>query len=154
MQHVVRILLAAAVVVAAGCGGRDEAESGTAAGAAPAGSTAAAPSNEFKVANVMIGKRIGANNLITEPTFQFAPPDTIYVSVGTTGKSDSTAITAVWHFQTGQTVDSSTQAISPDGPENTEFHVSRPKGWPMGTYNVIIYADGDSVDGKTFAVKK
>lgn len=154
MQHVARILLAAAVVVAAGCGGRDEAESGTAEGAAPAGSTAAAPSNEFRVANVMIGKRIGANNLITEPTFQFAPADTIYVSVGTTGKSDSTAISAVWHFQTGQTVDSSIQAISPDGPENTEFHVSRPKGWPMGTYNVIIYADGDSVDGKTFAIKK
>ncbi len=155
MQHVARIMLAAAVVVAAGCGGRDDAESG-AAGAGSAGGTAttAAAPEEFKVANVMIGKRIGANNLITEPTFQFVPTDTIYVSIGTTGKSDSATISAVWHFQTGQTVDSSMQAISPDGPENTEFHVSRPKGWPMGTYNVIIYADGDSVDGKTFAVKK
>ena len=63
-------------------------------------------------------------------------------------------ITAKWRFQTGQVVDSSTQTIRPSGPENTEFHISNPKGWPVGTYNVTIYADGDSVDSKNFAVKK
>lgn len=156
MTHVARALTAVALLAAVACKGRDNppaagAESGTTA-------TAAAPdtatSTEFKVASVMIGKRIGANKMVTEPTFQFAPRDTVYASVSTQGARPSAELTAVWRFQTGQTVDSSSQTINPQGDENTEFHVSNPKGWPAGTYNVTIYADGDSVDSKNFAVKK
>jgi hypothetical protein len=103
---------------------------------------------------VMIGKRIGENKLIIEPTFQFAPKDTVYTSVSTTGTPDRADLTAIWRFQTGQRVDSTTQSISPTGDENTEFHVVNPKGWPVGTYSVTIYANGDSVDSKAFVVKK
>jgi hypothetical protein len=156
MQHVARILLAATVAATA-CSGRDTArpgtETGSAEGAPPAAVAPAAPEG-FKIANVMIGKRIGDKNMITEPTFQFAPADTVYVSVGTTGKSDSTSLAAVWHFQDGKMLDSTAQTIRPSGPENTEFHLTRPKGWAPGTYRVTIYSDGDSVDAKTFAVKK
>jgi hypothetical protein len=153
MKHVARVILAASLVAAAACKGKDSGAAGTetGAGAAPA---APAPVEEFKVSNVMIGKRIGENKMVTEPTFQFAPADTIYASVGTTGKSDGTTLTAVWKFQTGQTVDSSSQSITPTGPANTEFHISRPKGWPVGTYQVTVFADGDSVDAKNFVVKK
>jgi hypothetical protein len=156
MTHVARALTAAALVAAVACKGRDNApaggaESGTTATAAAADTAA---SNEFKVASVMIGKRIGENKMVTEPTFQFGPKDTIYASVSTEGARESAELRAVWRFQTGQTVDSSTQTISPQGDENTEFHVSNPKGWPVGTYNVTIYANGDSVDSKSFAVKK
>ena len=156
MKHVARVILAAALVAAAACKGKDSGGTETGAGGGPAGGTAApAPApEEFKVANVMIGKRIGENKMVIEPTFQFAPADTIYVSVGTTGKSDSAKLSALWKFQTGQTVDSSSQTIKPQGPENTEFHISRPKGWPVGTYQVTVYADGDSVDAKNFVVKK
>jgi hypothetical protein len=158
MTHVTRALTAVALLAAVACKGRDAAppEQGTETGAT--GGTAAVPdtavSKELKVAGVMIGKRIGEKNLVTEPTFQFAPRDTIYVSVSTEGAPESAELAAVWRFQTGQTVDSSTQTIKPQGDENTEFHVSNPKGWPPGTYNVTIYADGDSVDSKNFAVKK
>jgi hypothetical protein len=155
MTHVARALTAAALLAAVACKGRDTApaagaETGTTATAA---ADTAAP-QEFKVASVMIGKRIGQNKMVTEPTFQFAPQDTIYVSVSTEGARESAELRAVWRFQTGQTVDSSTQTISPQGDENTEFHVSNPKGWPAGTYNVTIHANGDSVDSKNFAVKK
>ncbi len=155
MPNVARVLLGAAVIAAAGCGGREEEEraAGTETGAAD--SVVAAPeSRELEVASVMIGKRIGENNLITEPTFQFAPQDTVYVSVATTGVPDSASLMAVWQFQTGQTVDSTSRTIQPQGPENTEFHVSRPKGWQAGTYRVTIYADGDSVEARTFAVRE
>jgi hypothetical protein len=156
MTHVARALTAVALLAAVACKGRDaapdtSAESGATA-AAPAADTAV--SKELKVAGVMIGKRLGDNKLITEPTFQFAPADTVYVSVSTEGAPASADLTAVWRFQTGQTVDSSSQTISPQGNENTEFHIVNPKGWPVGTYNVTIYADGDSVDSKNFAVKK
>jgi hypothetical protein len=155
MTHVARALTAAALVAAVACKGRDNApaagaETGTSATAAAADTA----STQFKVASVMIGKRIGENKMVTEPTFQFGPKDTIYASVSTEGARESAELRAVWRFQTGQTVDSSTQTISPQGDDNTEFHVSNPKGWPVGTYNVTIYANGDSVDSKNFAVKK
>ena len=157
MTHVARALTAVALLAAVACQGRDAArpDSGTetgATGAAPAADTAV--STELKVASVMIGKRIGENKLITEPTFQFAPADTIYVSVSTEGMPESADLSAKWLFQTGQVVDSSSQTIQPEGRDNTEFHISNPKGWPVGTYNVTIYVDGDSVDAKNFAVKK
>ena len=155
MTQVGRTLAAVALVAAVACKGRDTAlpsagaEAGTSATAADT-----ATSQEFKVASVMIGKRIGENKMVTEPTFQFGPRDTVYASVSTQGARESAELTAVWRFQTGQTVDSSTQTIAPQGDENTEFHVTNPKGWPAGTYNVTIYANGDSVDSKNFAVKK
>jgi hypothetical protein len=152
MQHVARSLLAAAVVGSVACGGGGE-KSGTETGAA---NTAAAPvvPEKFEVANVMIGKRIGANNLITEPTFQFAPADTVFVSIGTTGKSDGTTLTAIWHFQDGKVMDSTAKTVHPTGPEATEFHLANAKGFKQGTYKVTIYSDGDSADARTFAVKK
>ncbi len=153
MTQVGRTLAAVALLAAVACKGRDAAPPA----GAESGTTATADtmaSQEFKVASVMIGKQIGDNKMVTEPTFQFGPRDTIYVSVSTQGARDKADLTAVWRFQTGQTVDSSTQSIAPQGDENTEFHVSNPKGWPAGTYNVTIYADGDSVDSKNFAVKK
>jgi hypothetical protein len=154
MTHVARALTAVALLAAVACKGRDSTPSAS----AETGTTTAAPdtaaSKEFKVASVMIGKRIGESKMVTEPTFQFAPGDTIYASVSTTGARESAELRAVWRFQTGQTVDSSSQTISPQGDENTEFHVSNPKGWPVGTYNVTVYANGDSVDSKNFVVKK
>jgi hypothetical protein len=157
MTHVARALTAVALLAAVACKGREAAPAGGGTETGTSG-TAAAPdtavSKELKVAGVMIGKRIGENKLITEPTFQFTPKDTIYASVSTEGTPESAELTAVWRFQTGKTVDSSSQTISPQGAENTEFHVSNPKGWPVGTYNVTIYANGDSVDSKNFAVKK
>jgi len=157
MTHLARALTAVALVAAVACKGRDAArpDAGTetgATGTAPAADTAV--SKELKVSGVMIGKRIGENKLIIEPTFQFAPADTVYVSVSTEGKPDNADLSARWMFQNGKVVDSSAQSIKPEGKDNTEFHISNPKGWPIGTYNVTIYANGDSVDAKNFAVKK
>ena len=157
MMHVARTLTAMVLLAVVACKGRDAAPagSGTESGAAtPAAASDTAASKEFKVASVMIGKRIGENKLITEPTFQFTPKDTVFMTVSTQGVSDRADLTAIWRFQTGQRVDSTTQSISPKGDENTEFHVSNPKGWPVGTYSVTIYSNGDSVDSKAFVVKK
>jgi hypothetical protein len=157
MIHVARALTMMALLAAVACKGRDGASagSGTESGATtPAAAPDTAALKELKVASVMIGKRIGENKLITEPTFQFAPKDTIYLSVNTQGTPDRADLTAIWRFQTGQRVDSTTQSISPTGEETTEFHVVNPKGWPVGTYSVTVYANGDSVDSKAFVVKK
>ena len=156
MIHVARALTTMALLAAVACKGRDSAPAGSgteSAATTPAATDTATP-KDLKIASVMIGKRIGENKLIIEPTFQFAPKDTIFASVTTQGAPDRAELTAIWLFQTGQRVDSTTQSISPKGDENTEFHVVNPKGWPVGTYSVTIYANGDSVDSKNFVVKK
>lgn len=156
MRYTPRALLGFVAIATAACAGGEAGREGAETGSADS-AAAAAPEPEPKgleVASVMIGKAIGANNLITEPTFQFAPQDTVYVSVGTTGVPDSAVLTAVWHFQTGQVIDSTSRTIRSEGPQNTEFHVSRPKGWQPGTYKVTVFADGDSVDARTFAVRR
>ncbi|HYC30755.1 MAG TPA: hypothetical protein VEB59_00625 [Gemmatimonadales bacterium] len=156
MKKLTRTLVGAAVMAGSACGGggSDRGTETAAIDTATADTAPAPPPNELAIAGVMIGKRIGENNLITEPTFQFGPRDTVYVSVGTTGAPDSANLTAVWKFQGGKTVDSTVRTIEPEGATNTEFHVTNPKGWPVGTYLVTIYADGDSVAARTFAVKK
>ena len=162
MVHVVRgvVVALSAALVAAGCQGgssraeREEAASAAAAAAAADSAKAEEASKDLRVTNIMIGKRIGEGNRVTEPTFQFAPAETVYVSVGTVGSPDTASLKARWINQKGEAVDSSVKTIQPKGRENTALQAARAKGWAPGAYRVTIYANGDSVDSKTFAVAK
>ncbi|HEV8178385.1 MAG TPA: hypothetical protein VGP44_11965 [Gemmatimonadales bacterium] len=160
MGHVVRMGLAVLVAAVAGCGGGETSKAGLAAAAARDSAAKAdsaraeETSKTLKITNVMIGKRIGEGSRVTEPTFQFEPVDTVYVSIGSVGSPDSAAFSAHWTNQKGQVVDSFSKTIKPKGRENTEIHAFRPKGWTPGAYRITLYADGDSVDSKTFAVRK
>jgi hypothetical protein len=141
----------------AGCGGSGASRSQgseTAAADSAAAAKPAPPPDQLRVTVVMIGKKLGANNFMIEPTFQFAPSDTVFLSVGTEGTPASATLSTKWVSQKGEILDSSSQTIQPKGAENTAFRVARPKGWPVGVYKVTIFANGDSVDTKTFAVKK
>jgi len=106
----------------------------------------------LKVAGVMIGKRVGSGNLITEPTFQFSPQDTVHVSVTTEG-SGAGQLTAAWRSQSGEILQK-TSEFARTGGENTAFSLSQPKGFKPGTYKVVVLLDDDSVDTKVFVVKK
>ena len=158
MNGISRLLVGVVVLAAACQGGQERSPEETAAldsaRAAASDSAARANSKELKVAAVMIGKRVGANGLITEPTFQFAPADTVFLSVATVGSPDSAALSAVVIGQNGKPVDSTAQTIRPKGHATTPFSVAPEKGWKPGTYRVTLYANGDSVDAKTFAVQK
>lgn len=149
----------AAVSLVAACGGEGETprETGatmdTALTTDTAADTAADPT-ELRVAAVMIGKRIGEGNRIAEPTFQFAPTDTVYASVIAQGAPPSATLSARWLFQDGRVIDSSSTTIQPAGEEIVEFHIAEEDGLPVGTYQVQIYADGDSVDVRTFEVRE
>jgi hypothetical protein len=108
---------------------------------------------ELTVSNVMIGKRIGAGNHVTEPTFQFAPADTVYVSVGTSGTTGADHLTAAWRSQTGEVVQQASEPI-PAAGQNAAFQWSQPKGMKPGTYKVVVFLGNDSADTKVFVVKK
>jgi len=144
------VLCLALAVGASACRGRDQnATSGdTAAGAVEA-------TTPVQVADVTLGKGIGADKRVTNQTDTFGTRDTIYASVRTTGGSGSGTqqLTARWTFQDGQVVDERTETISPSGEAYTEFHISKPSGWPAGKYTLRILLNGSEVQTKDFTVR-
>lgn len=116
--------------------------------------TAAATNTALRVAEVNLGRAIGADKRITAQTDDFRPTDTVYVSVVTQENAQQAQLTARWTFQDGQVVEESSQTIAPSGTTVTEFHVSRPSGWPAGKYTVRILLDGREVESEEFDVQQ
>jgi len=113
------------------------------------------PPGTLRVSNVMIGRGLGSENRISEPTLRFAPTDTVFISIATEGTPDSATLAARWTYPTGKVQDSASTTIRPKGSGHSELHAAPPKnGWPVGSYLVTVYNGSDSVDAKTFAVQK
>jgi hypothetical protein len=145
--------LVAVAALAGACGGSDGSDSATRTAMADSAKDAAAKTAELRVSNVMIGRRVGAGNHVTEPTFQFAPLDTVYLSVGTSGSTGADHLTAAWRSQTGEIVQQSSEPL-PAAGQNAAFQLSKPKGLKPGVYKVIVFLGDDSAETKVFAVKK
>lgn len=146
MRHLNGIPLSlcfALLVVTAACRGDRPGDTGT------TGTTGTG----VKVTDVTLGRAIGADRAITDQTDTFRPNDTIYASVATQGSAASTTIRARWTYQDGQVVNESTRTIAPNAREHTEFHISKPDGWPTGKYQVEVFLDGRPVETKKFEVK-
>jgi hypothetical protein len=120
--------------------------------AAPASSGTATATTEVKISDVEIGRRLGANSRIAEATDDFGPRDTIYVVAVTEGSAPNATVTARWTFEDGQVVKEDSRSIAPNGTEATEFHISKPSGWPKGKYQVVVGVGG-STQTKDFEVK-
>lgn len=118
----------------------------------PEPSPAAVP---FSVTSIDLGKAIGSDNKISEPTTTFGPKDTIYASVSTDGAASTATIKSKWTFgDAGQLVkEEELPPLAPNGPATHEFHISKPSGWPVGKYKVEIFVDGTSAGTKDFEVK-
>lgn len=120
---------------------------------APAAAPEAAPAPApVAVAMVDLGSAVGPDQKITTATTAFAPKDTIYASVATTGSGTAT-LDAKWTYQDGQTVKDDSKSIAPTGPADTAFSISKPDGWPAGNYKVEISLNGAVVATKDFSVK-
>ena len=135
------------------CGRSDGSNSAATTGMADSAKDAAVQSSGVQVSNVMIGRRIDPANHITEPTFQFAPQDTVYVSIATSGSGGANHLTAAWRSQTGEIVQQSSEPL-PEPGANAAFRLSRPKGLKPGNYKVVVFLGTDSVDAKVFVVKQ
>jgi hypothetical protein len=116
---------------------------------APAPVPAAQP---VRVVAVTLGREVGADKRVTTAVDTFSPTDTIYASVDTQGAAPAATLVARWTYQDGQVVHEESQSIAPAGPASTEFHISKPDGWPKGTYRVEILLDGTSASTASFRV--
>jgi Flp pilus assembly protein CpaB len=106
------------------------------------------------VAQIDLGKGVGADNRVTDPSEAFTPGETVYATVVTNGAAPSAELKTVWTFQDGQIVDESVRTIAPTGEAATEFHITKPAGLPIGKYKVEVFLNGASAGTKEFEVKR
>jgi hypothetical protein len=107
----------------------------------------------FRVSSIELGRSIGADKKVSAPSSSFAPSDTIYASVATDGSTPGVTLQARWTYQDGQVVSEETQQIASSGPAVTEFHISKPDGWPAGSYQLEVIANGASAGKRAFQVQ-
>jgi hypothetical protein len=132
------LCLALLAAIAACRGGANTTNTGTAAA--------------VRVTDITLGRSVGGDKAVTDRTDSFKPNDTIYASVATEGSAQSATLRAKWSFEDGQLVDESTQTIAPNNRARTEFHISKPDGWPAGKYKLEVFLNDQSADTKTFVV--
>jgi hypothetical protein len=124
--------------------------------APPAAAPAPAPAPVgVTLSAVTLGKAVSADKKVTAAADTFAKGDTIHASIDTTGAGSATLVAKWTYSKDGKTVpvkeDSVT--ITPTGPATSEFHISKPDGWPAGDYQVEIVMDGKTVATKSFKVQ-
>ncbi|MGO4701640.1 hypothetical protein [Dyella sp. 2RAB6] len=154
--YLITFALAATLTLAA-CGKKEEAATPTA--APPAAATAAAPAAAapapapaVSLVSIDLGSAVGADQKVTTATTSFTPKDSIYAAVSTSGSGNAT-IAVKWTYQDGQTVKEDSKSIAPTGPATTSFEISKPDGWPAGSYKVDVSLNGQPAGTKDFSVK-
>jgi hypothetical protein len=115
------------------------------------------PPAPFRVTGATLGKSIQPDNRVQTATESFGPKDTIYLSVASEGMSPRTTLGVRWTYGPKDVlVKEETATLTPpsEKPMNTEFHVSKPSGWPPGAYKVALTVDGRPSQTKSFTVAK
>lgn len=106
------------------------------------------------VDGVDLGNQLGPDKRVVTVIDVFKPRDTIYASVRTSGVSSNATLNAHWTYGSkGQVVSDTSQTIAPTGPAVTEFHITKPSGWPKGDYQVVVSLNGQSAASKSFKVQ-
>ena len=118
------------------------------------GATGTTGSAGVRVSQIDMGRSLTADKTINDKTDSFKPNDTIYASVLTEGAAPTATLKARWTYQDGQAVKESTQTIAPTGDARTEFHISKPDGWPTGKYKLEVFLNDSSAATKDFEVER
>jgi len=145
--------LVLAFTVLAGCGKKDD--------AAPAGDTLSmgspstlppAASATPMVGMITLGSAVGADKRVSAPKETFGVRDTIYASVETDGTGMAQKLKAVWTMG-AETVKTDSLMLDLNGPTVSEFHISRPRAWPAGTYRLTVTLNDGAAQTKDFTVR-
>jgi hypothetical protein len=132
----------ASLVLAAACGRK-----------ASGGENTRGGMNTIAVTNIDIGRSINADLTIKDNTATFRPSDVVYASIQTEGAAPA-RLGVRWIYNDDQVVDEGTREIHPTGATRTEFHLSKPDGFPEGRYRLEVTLNGASAGTKDFEVKR
>jgi hypothetical protein len=105
------------------------------------------------VVSVDLGKAVGADNKVDAAITTFAPKDTIYTVVMTDGTAANAPLMVTWTAPDGSQVASETKMLNTTGPATTEFHATKPDGFPVGKYKADVSLNGAVVQSREFEVK-
>jgi hypothetical protein len=157
MKNTTRFLALAFVALGLAACKKDPPPAPAPAPAPPPTAPAPAPAPAgVSVSSATLGSAVGADKKVTAPKESFAKNDTIYVAVDTSGSGTAT-VKAKWTYigKDGKStpVKEDSQTIQASGPSTTEFHISKPDGWPVGDYQVEVLVDDKVVQTKRFSVK-
>ena len=132
----------ASLVIAAACGRK-----------ASGGENTGGGTSTISVTNIDIGRSINADLTIKDNTATLRPSDVVYASVETKGAAPAT-LGVRWIYNDSQVVDEGDREIHPTGTTRTEFHISKPDGFPEGRYRLEVTLNGASAGTKEFEIKK
>lgn len=105
----------------------------------------------LRVASIQLGRSLNPDNTVASFTTRFAPSDTVYVSVATTGIGSGT-ISVRWKY-VDRVIDEPKKEVSFTVPAATEFHLQSPAGFPPGDYSAEIFLNGQSAGTRPFRVE-
>lgn len=156
MKHLALAALCAAALVLTACGKKPEPPK-------PLPPTATVPAEPtpppvapagVAVSAITLGNAVGADKKVAAALETLGRNDTIYASVDTTGTGSATLRARWTYVQGGQSipVNEETQPIDATGPATTEFHISKPDGWPSGEYLVELFVNDMPSGSKRFTV--
>jgi hypothetical protein len=151
MRSAVLFLAAASL---AACGKKDAAPAGdtlTTTTADTTSLTPAAPATPTLGA-ITLGSAVGADKRVTAPKDSFGVRDTIYASVETSGTGSGQKLKAVWTMGS-ETVRTDSLMLDLTGPTVSEFHISRPRAWPAGSYRLTVTLNDGAPQTKDFTVR-
>ena len=105
------------------------------------------------VIDVDMERHADADRKLRDKTDDFAPSDTIYASVHTSGTANNGAIVGRWTFEDGRIVDEKTGSVTTNGDARTAFYIVNPTGFAKGKYTLHVLIDGKEVRTKNVTVK-
>lgn len=117
--------------------------------------SAPSPAAAAKVTEIELGNAITSEGRVASGAAKttFAPSDTIYASVLTDKPPAGATLSARWTYEDGQIVSEGRESLTSSDRNATEFHISKPDGWPTGRYKVEIALNGALAGSREFEVR-
>ena len=118
-----------------------------------AGTAVDAARTALSVINVDLGKHVNADKAITNNEDTFAPTDTIYASVHTSGTAKNGQLTASWTFPDSSVIRQNADSNVAEGTMRQVFFITKPGGLAKGKYTFRAFVDGTEVRSKDVTVQ-
>lgn len=103
--------------------------------------------------DVEMGRHFDDDKKISDKTDEFAPTDTIYASVHTSGTANNGAVVGRWTFEDGTLLDEKTDSVTTKGDARSIFYIVKPGGFGTGKYTLRVLIEGREVRAKDVTVK-
>jgi hypothetical protein len=105
----------------------------------------------LKVTTIQLGRSVNADSTVANFTTVFAPDDSVYISVHTTGAGSGT-IGVRWLYA-GRVIGEPKKQVSYRGEAATDFRLQSSGGFPPGDYSAEVFLDGQSAGTRAFRVE-